>query len=272
MGIEYFDNLFRSFQATDLSQYTLTGLRIFAIGLFLVNVTKKYVEGAVNSSGIAWGITPTDLIKNFAVILAVIFSTQILGLFDSLLVAIESNFRSTSPEISVLPSQKIQIEQGAESSDSAQKGLSLLYEALSSPFFGFKFLSYIIGLFLWVLDLFIYPIFLAERFFLLGLMQTFFPLVISLSVFEKFRDLAFGFFKLYAAVFMIVPAYFLVNIFINKLYGGMHINFWTAIFGSNWGDKSYAPIIECATIGFIVLVKIMLYRKSRSHVLKLFGV
>ena len=106
-----------------------------------------------------------------------------------------------------------------------------LYEALVTPLYGFKIFAFIISTILWILDLFIYPLFLAERFFLLGIMQAFFPLVISLAVFEKFRSLAYTFFKLYAAVYMLVPAFFLVNVFINAIYTEINTNFWDNFLG-----------------------------------------
>ena len=130
----------------------------------------------------------------------------------------------------------------------------MLYEALVTPLYGLKILSFIAGIFLWLLDLFIYPLFLAERFFLLGIMQAFFPLVISLAVFEKFRSLAYNFFKLYAGVYMLVPAFFLVNVFVNNLYTEINTNFWSDLFGTDWGSNFFAPLLQLGSIGFIVLL------------------
>lgn len=128
-----------------------------------------------------------------------------------------------------------------------------------------------VSVFLWLLDLFIYPLFLAERFFLLGIMQAFFPLIISLSVFEKFRTLAYNFFKLYAGVYMMVPAFFLVNVFVNIIYTEVNNNFWSNLFGNNWGNLLFGPLIELASVGFIVLLKFKLYRKASTFVFKLFA-
>jgi len=126
------------------------------------------------------------------------------------------------------------------------------------------------GLILWVLDLFIYPLFLAERYFLLGIMQAFFPLVISMAVFERFREMGYRFFKLYAAVYMIVPAFFLVNIFVNELYREITENFWPGLFGTDFGSELFAPLIEMAGIGFILLLKFKLYKRATSFTFRLF--
>jgi hypothetical protein len=118
--------------------------------------------------------------------------------------------------------------------------------------------------------LFIYPLFLAERYFLLGIMQAFFPLVISLAVFEKFRSLAYNFFKLYVAVYMLVPAFFLVNVFVNNLYREFNTNFWNNLFGTDWGSWYFASLLQFGSIGFIVLLKFKLYKRATSFVFKLF--
>tara|TARA_A100001391_G_scaffold192035_1_gene165916 strand:- start:171 stop:680 length:510 start_codon:yes stop_codon:yes gene_type:complete len=166
--------------------------------------------------------------------------------------------------------QDIDIEQDVSAWDAATKAMAMLYEALVTPLYGLKILSFIVGIFLWLLDLFIYPLFLAERFFLLGIMQAFFPLVISLAVFEKFRSLAYNFFKLYAGVYMLVPAFFLVNIFVNNLYTEINTNFWSDLFGTDWGSNFFAPLLQLGSIGFIVLLKFKLYKRATSFTFRLF--
>jgi len=245
-------------------------MKALAILFFLINILKKYNEGVANRDGYTWGLTPTELIKNFIIVVLVIFSSQVLEVFDNILVAIESQYRNTAPSLLPLQLQDVDIEDDSGALEAASKGLSLLYEALSSPLFGLKILAFILSVFLWLLDLFIYPLFLAERFFLLGIMQAFFPLVISLAVFEKFRSMAYTFFKLYAAVYMLVPAFFLVNVFVNALYTEFTTNFWVNLFGFDFGSSFFAPIIELGTIGFIVFLKFKLYKRATSFTFKLF--
>jgi hypothetical protein len=271
IGLEYVDTVFQTIKSSDFSQYTITGMKTLAVLFFLINILKKYNEGVANNEGYTWGLTPAELAKNFAVIIIVIFSTQVLGVFDSILVAIESQYRDTAPALLPLQMQDIDIEQEVGAIEAAKKAMALLYEALVSPLFGLKILAFIIGLFLWLMDLFIYPLFLAERFFLLGIMQAFFPLVISLAVFEKFRSLAYNFFKLYAGVYMLVPAFFLVNVFVNLLYTEVNTNFWSSLFGTDWGSQFFAPVIQLGSIGFIVFLKFKLYRRAISFTLKLFS-
>jgi len=69
---------------------------------------------------------------------------------------------------------------------------------------------------------------------------------------------------------MLVPAFFLVNVFVNNLYTEINTHFWMDLFGTDWGDEFFAPVVECASIGFIVLLKFKLYRKASTFVLRLF--
>ncbi|MEM7485464.1 MAG: hypothetical protein AAF348_09665 [Bacteroidota bacterium] len=270
IGLEYVDAVFQTIKDSDFASYTIGGMKVLAILFFLINILKKYYEGGATRQGLTWGLTPTDLIKNFAVVLVVIFSTEVLGAFDTILVAVEGQYRSTAPILLPLEMQDIQVEEDLGLLDATAKTMGLLYEFLTTPFLGIRFLAYGMGMFLWILDLFIYPLFLAERYFLLGVMQAFFPLVISMAVFEKFREMGYRFFKLYAAVYMIVPAFFLVNVFVNELYQEITDNFWPSLFGTDFGSELFAPLIELAGVGFILLLKFKLYKRATSFTFRLF--
>lgn len=270
IGLEYVDTIYQTIQNSDFSQYTIGGMKTLAVLFFLINILKKYNEGAVDKDGYTWGLSPGDLIKNFMIVILVIFSTQVLGFFDGILVAIESQYRNTAPALLPLQMQDIPLEEDVGALEAAKKAMALLYDALVTPLYGFKIFAFIGSLILWILDLFIYPLFLAERFFLLGIMRAFFPLVISLAVFEKFRTLAYNFFKLYAAVYMLVPAFFLVNVFVNAIYTEINTNFWVNLFGTEVGSSFFAPVVELGSIGFIVFLKFKLYRRATSFTLRLF--
>ncbi|TXD81516.1 hypothetical protein ESY86_17870 [Subsaximicrobium wynnwilliamsii] len=270
IGLEYIDTVFQTIQNSDFSQYTIVGMKTLAVLFFLVNILKKYNEGIADKDGYTWGLSPSELAKNLAIVLLVIFSTQVLGFFDSILVAIESQYRTTAPALLPLQMQDINLEEEVGLLDAASMAMTLLYEALITPLYGFKIIAFVISTILWILDLFIYPLFLAERFFLLGIMQAFFPLVISLAVFEKFREMAYNFFKLYAAVYMLVPAFFLVNVFVNAIYIEINTNFWSNLFGTEFGQGFFAPVVQVGSVGFIVFLKFKLYRRATSFTLRLF--
>ena len=271
IGLEYVDAVFQVIKNSDFSQYTIVGMKTLAVLFFLVNILKKYNEGIADKDGYTWGLSPGELAKNFAVVLLVIFSTQVLDFFDSILVSIETQYKDTAPALIPLQLQDIDLETEVGPLEVATKAMALLYDALVTPLYPVKVISFIIGLFLWVLDLFIYPLFIAERYFLLGILQAFFPLVISLAVFEKFRDMAYNFFRLYAAVYMLVPAFFLVNVFVNNLYAEINTNFWSNLLGNSTDNNIIRIIVEAGSIGFIVFLKFKLYSRATSFTFKLFN-
>lgn len=271
IGLEYVDAVFTTIKASSFSQYAMVGMKALAVLFFLINIIKKYSENAVRSDGYTWGLSPSELIKNFLVVLLVIFSTQILGYFDSILVSVEQEYINTAPALVPLQLMDLEIEEDINFVKAGTKALSMLYEYLVSPLYPMKVVAFILGLFLWIMDLFIYPLFLAERYFLLGLMQAFFPLVISMAVFEKFRDMGYRFFKLYAAVYMIVPAFFLVNVFVNLLYEEINTNFWGELLGSGAQSGVFAPIVQLGSVGFIVFLKFKLYKRAISFTFQIFG-
>ena len=270
LGLEYVDAVFTVIMESSFSEYTITGMKGLAVLFFLINILKKYSEGATSADGYTWGLHPSELIKNFVVVLLVIFSTQILGVFDGILVSVETSYRDTAPALIPLQLQDVKIEEDMGVVEMGTKALSMLYEYLITPFYPMKMIAFVLGMFLWIMDLFIYPLFLAERFFILGLMQVFFPIIISLAVFEKFREMGYRFFRLYAAVYMIVPAFFLVNIFINKLYTSINTDFWPTLIGADSDNSLLAPVIQLGSVAFLVLLKFKLYHRSINFTFRLF--
>ena len=270
LGLEYIDSIFQTLKDSSFLSYTLTGMKTLAVLLFLVNILKKYQEGAARQEGTTWGLQPADLLKNFVVVILVFCAPQLLSLLDSVLVSIEAEFLDTAPALLPLQLEEMSVTEDVGAFDVLTQAMTALYEALVSPFYAIKMISFVTGLFLWLLDLFLYPLFLAERFFVLGLLQVFFPLVISLSVFEKFRGMAYTFFRLYVAVYMLVPAFFLVNIFLNNLYTAINEDFFGYLLGIATENEMLTRLIEAASIGFIVLLKFKLYKRATSFTLRIF--
>jgi len=83
---------------------------------------------------ITWGLTLTELVKNFAVvILGSFFSTQVLGVFDHHLVASEGQYRDNGTGLLPASDAGLDIWAGLWAPWCPQKGHGLLYEALVIP-------------------------------------------------------------------------------------------------------------------------------------------
>ena len=269
-GLNYVQTIFDIIKASDLVSYTITGVKILALGFFLVNLFQKYIQGAGEKEGYTWGLQPSDLLMNVAYMLLVIFSTQILGFFDTILTAIDTSYIDAAPTLLPLQLQNLEIETQGNALAMTAKAMQALYEFLTYPLKAFQLIAFLWGLVFWVMDLFIYPLFLAERFFLLGLMQIFFPLVMALSMLKEFRDLAIRFFKLYVGVYLLVPAFFVVNIFVNGIYTGLSNDYLNGMFGMTINNKFFEILIQPSIIAFIVVLKFKLYKRASSFVFKIF--
>jgi len=159
---------FQTIKDSDFVSYTIGGMKALAVLFFLINILKKYYEGGANNQEVTWGLTPTELIKNFAVVLVVIFSTEVLDAFDSILVAIEGQYRGTAPALLPLALQELEVEEDLGLLDATTKAMGVLYEWLTTPFLGIRMFALALGLFLWVLDLFIYPLFFGGTLLSIG--------------------------------------------------------------------------------------------------------
>lgn len=70
---------------------------------------------------------------------------------------------------------------------------------------------------------------------------------------------------------MIVPAFFLVNVFVNNLYREINTNFWPNLLGDVSESGVLAPVIELGSIAFIVFLKFKLYRKAITFTFRIFN-
>ena len=125
IGLEYIDAVFQTVQNSSFSRYTIMGMKTLAVLFFLVNILKKYNEGVADRYGYSWGLSPGELAKNFAAVLLVIFSTQLLGLFDGILVAIEGQYRDTAPALLPLQLQDLPLEEEVGLMDAASMAMTL---------------------------------------------------------------------------------------------------------------------------------------------------
>ena len=65
IGLEFVDTIFQTIKNSEFSQYTIVGMKTLALLFFLINILKKYNEGVANNEGYTWGLTPSELAKNF---------------------------------------------------------------------------------------------------------------------------------------------------------------------------------------------------------------
>lgn len=258
--------LYQTLIGSNVASVALNGVKVLAIGLALVNILKKYNEGLADANGPSWGLTPSELLKNFAIVVLVIFGDEVLTLFDNLLVSIENEFGAAAPNIPSLNA----IQSDIEEVPTGMAGIAYTLAKYTTPLFGAQLITGIVGFFIWFMDVFVYAFFLVERFFLLAVLRVFFPVVITFAVYDKLRPLAYTFLKLYVAVYLIVPCFFLVNFFANELYAEIQTNWLNNFVGIPVNNIVFQQFTAVAAMTFVFLVKLKLYKKSVQFMFRLF--
>src|ERR1035437_4155788 len=191
MGLEYLDKVYKSMFAGDLG--------------YLVIVSK--------SIG--------------AFILVFGFSTQILDVFDSACAMVESEALkgfNNKPDMFTVSSFPVTPPPANESAiDGVLRKIGEVVNMMNPSSWTGGAYSHITQFMLKILDFLIYPVFLAERYFFMGLIKIFVPLMIALSIFDKTKDYIYNVFKMYARYYLVIIPYAFVVVFANTLFDTMTV-------------------------------------------------
>jgi len=112
-----------------------------------------------------------------------------------------------------------------------------------------------------ILDFLIYPVFLAERYFFMGLIKLFVPLMIALSIFDKTKDYIYNVFKMYARYYLVIIPYAFVVVFANTLFDTMTVIMEPVSMGPGSMAISGGLMVILALI-LVIIIKIKLFKMS----------
>lgn len=119
-----------------------------------------------------------------------------------------------------------------------------------------------------VIDMIIYPIFLAVRYFHLGLLKIFAPLLFALSLYDKLRDYIYNVLKIYARFSLVIIPFMFVNIFAMAIFKGIIEVASQSTIGHLTVTLAQGPI-RLAGLLFIIILKFTLFKKSITIMEKL---
>ena len=105
-------------------------------------------------------------------------------------------------------------------------------------------------------------IFLAERYFFMGLIKIFVPLMIALSIFDKTKDYIYNVFKMYARYYLVIIPYAFVVVFANTLFDTMTVLITpvSAIDPSSMAISGGLMVILALIL--VIVIKIKLFKVS----------
>jgi hypothetical protein len=230
MGLEYLDKVYKTMFAGELGYLVIVSKSIGAL-ILVLSLWKSFFRsfsksGKVFSEGDE-GFSPYTLLRMLGLLLLVGLSTQILDVFDSACAMIESEALkgfNSKPDLFTVSSFPVTPPPANESAiDGVLRKIGEVVNMMNPSSWTGGAYTHITQFLLKILDFLIYPVFLAERYFFMGLIKIFIPLMIALSIFDKTKDYIYNVFKMYARYYLVIIPYAFVVVFANTLFDIMTV-------------------------------------------------
>jgi hypothetical protein len=243
----------------------ITGLKVVG-GIFVIIVWYgRYLHALKNPKEYQMPISPKDIITGLGTIV-------LIGMYDELLAFLDyfwSGAENYYATIEIKPSVEREIEViEKENADSWQQKIALIAHWVITSFRDPTFLIAKGGEGIaWGIDLMVYGLFLAERFFVLGILRILGGIALACSYHPKLTKWFWSWFAVYTAVYLLIIPYMMVQYFANQIYTKSE-----ALVQSYGGGEfmgSYSPMI--IVLIFVVWLKFKLFRASREIVYRIFN-
>jgi len=269
MGLEYLDKVYKSMFAGGLGYLVIVSKSIGGF-ILVFSLWKSFFKsfsktGKVFSEGDE-GFSPYTLFRMLGLLLLVGFSTQILDVFDSACAMVESEALkgfNNKPDLFTVSSFPVTPPPANESAiDGVLRKIGEVVNMMNPSSWTGGAYTHITQFMLKILDFLIYPVFLAERYFFMGLIKIFVPLMIALSIFDKTKDYIYNVFKMYARYYLVIIPYAFVVVFANTLFDTMTVIMTpvSAIDPSNMVISGGLMVILALIL--VIVIKIKLFKVS----------
>lgn len=268
MGLEYLDKVYKSMFAGDLNYLVIVSKSIGAF-ILVLSLWKSFFKsfsktGKVFSEGDE-GFSPYTLMRMLGLLLLVGFSTQILDVFDSACAMVETEALkgfNNKPDLFTVSSFPVTPPPANESAiDGVLRKIGEVVNMLNPSSWTGGAYSHVTQFLLKILDFLIYPVFLAERYFFMGLIKIFIPLMIALSIFDKTKDYIYNVFKMYARYYLVIIPYAFVVVFANTLFDIMTVIIPVSTIDPGSMAISGGLMVILALI-LVIVIKIKLFKVS----------
>jgi len=269
MGLEYLDRVYKAMFSGGLGYLVIVSKSIGAF-ILVLSLWKSFFKsfsknGKVFSEGDE-GFSPYTLFRMLGLLLLVGFSTQILDVFDSACAMVETEALkgfNNKPDLFTVPATTVTPPPANESAINGlfRKAGEILNMMNPSSWTGGSNSS-ITQFLLKILDFLIYPVFLAERYFFMGLIKIFVPLMIALSIFDKTKDYIYNVFKMYARYYLVIIPYAFVVVFANTLFDTMTV-IMTPVSSIDPGSMAISGgLMVVLALILVIVIKIKLFKVS----------
>jgi hypothetical protein len=269
MGLEYLDKVYKSMFAGDLGYLVIVSKSVGAF-ILVLSLWKSFFKsfsknGKVFSEGDE-GFSPYTLFRMLGLLLLVGFSTQILDVFDSACAMVESEALkgfNNRPDLFTVSPVTITPPPANESAiDGVLRKIGEVVNMMNPSSWTGGAYSHVTQFLLKILDFLIYPVFLAERYFFMGLIKIFIPLMIALSIFDKTKDYIYNVFKMYARYYLVIIPYAFVVVFANTLFDTMTVLI-TPVSAIGPGSMAISGgLMVILALILVIVIKIKLFKMS----------
>lgn len=224
MNLELINRVFHDLFDNQLSIFIYAG-KFIGVLLFMFTVGKKLFQN-FSTKGVSFdkskeGLNPYDILRAVVLLAVIVSITEILTLFDSILLLIENlGVSQYKEDLSPLALYHVPLEDpdtGSGAIDLVLRYLRKINENLNPLSWAIKGL-YII---LWMVDVILFIVFIAQRFFFMGVIKLFAPIIIGLSILPEYREMSYNLGKVYLRNFLIIIPYLLVFVFANKIHDAL---------------------------------------------------
>jgi hypothetical protein len=269
MGLEYLDKVYKAMFAGGLGYLVIVSKSIGAF-ILVLSLWKGFFRsfsktGKVFSEGDE-GFSPYTLFRMLGLLLLVGFSTQILDVFDSACAMVESEALkgfNNKPDMFTVSSFPVTPPPANESAiDGVLRKIGEVVNMMNPSSWTGGAYTHITQFMLKILDFLIYPVFLAERYFFMGLIKIFVPLMIALSIFDKTKDYIYNVFKMYARYYLVIIPYAFVVVFANTLFDTMTV-IMTPVSSIDPGSMAISGgLMVVLALILVIVIKIKLFKVS----------
>lgn len=272
--LEFYEEIFDLMQLNFMVTASKAIGGLIIIIMLLKMVFKSYSENgkifSTNTDSGSNGFSPYQLLRMLFLLLLIGFSTNLLSAGDSIMGVIEEaafdNMEEIPSNVDNILKQEKQIN--IDELDFFDKILNNLNEIIKllNPVnwigWGTSGILYIV---LEIIEMLMYPLFLMHRFFIMGLIKIFFPLMIALSIFDKMKDYIFEIMKVYLRTYLVIIPWMFVTIFGNTIVTGIIGKLNTKAIGTTNAVMTVSEgMIWLVLMLMLIFFKFKAYGRSRE--------
>jgi hypothetical protein len=251
--------------------YPIIGVKVLALMLLVISYYNKYLKSMKpNNDGEKMPVTPYDLAFGIILVLSVIFYDRVLDILDGAFGSIENQYiTDTTSRVNLNDVSDTEITKPAESkhwTDSIKEMATKFGEFFNDPLI---IVLWIVKGIAWLFTALAYGVYLAERFFFLGLLRVFGGLALACLSIKQLEKWFWNWLGLYASIFLVIIPYFLIELFVNVVHEKYMVKFKTIDTGI--GVNGSSSVLGALLIIFLASLQFKLYKRSGEILMKIFS-